>query len=180
MQSDSIFLQVKEAGEKIKVFTERLSASDHLTSGEAEEFIGEVEKLYRILSVYAHATKKHELAGDLQVHMKIMQNVSNIETTAVAEKIVEEKKEERPVEIKKEEPATIRQIELSINNKFRIANELFSQNQQEFLAALQQLNSISTMGEAQRYLDSLKEVYKWKEENPLVKSFYALVHKRFS
>jgi hypothetical protein len=180
MGADTILLQVKEATEKVRVHTDRLRSEDHLTLADTEDLLKEIEKLYRILAVYAHTIQKQEITGDLQVHMKIMQNVSNIETSAVVEKIIEEKQEEKPVEPIKEEKVVLRQIELSINNKFRIANELFAQNQQEFLAALQQLNSINTMAEVDRYLESLRQVYKWKEENPLVKSFYALVHKRFS
>jgi hypothetical protein len=112
--------------------------------------------------------------------MKIMQMASNAETTAATEKIAEPVKEEKKEVAPAEKDGMIRKIELSINNKFRIANELFEQNQQEFQAAFQQLNSINTWEEALHYLESLKQIYKWKDENPLVKNFYALVQKRFS
>jgi hypothetical protein len=182
MRADTIYLQVREAAEKISVHTARLQTEDHLTYEETEELIGEVEKLYRVLSVYSHLVKKQEMTGDLQVHMKIMQTVSDIESNVAAEKIVETPKEEKKTEQPREEKGNpiLRQIELSINNRFRIANELFAQNQAEFQAAMQQLNSISSQPEASRYLESLKDIYKWKDENPLVKSFYALVQKRFS
>lgn len=180
MQREFILARMKEAAEKIKINIDQLEKEGHFTHEEAEEFLNEVEKLYRNLSVYSHSLKNQEIAGDLKVHMKIMQNVSNIETSAIAEKIIEPVKEEKPVEIKIDNGVILRKIELSINNRFRIANELFSQNQLEFEAALQQLNSISTVNEAERYLDSLKQLYNWKEENPLVKSFYAVVQKRFA
>lgn len=184
MQKEFILNQLKEASEKVKGYISRFEADNHFTHAEAEEFLQEVQKLYRNLSVYEHSLRNNEIAGDLNVHLKIMQTVSGIEANAAAEKIIEHVKEEKPLsqpEIKKEETATmLRTIELSINNKFRIANELFGQSQIEFQAALQQLNSINTPEEAGRYLDSLKQVYAWKDENPLVKSFYALVQKRFA
>ncbi len=183
MQREFILAQMKEASERIKMYIEQLETENHFTHAEVEEFLLQTQKLFRNLSVYEHALKNDEIAGDLKVHLKIMQTVSTNETNAVTEKIVEpvkEIKQEIPVERKSEESGVLRTIELSINNKFRIANELFAQNQQEFHAALQQLNSITTQDEAGRYLDSLKQVYNWKDENPLVKSFYALVQKRFA
>jgi hypothetical protein len=183
MQREIILNQLKEAAARVKGYISQLETENHFTHSEAAEFLVQVEKLYRNLSVYEHSLKDDELASDLKVHLKIMQTVNNIESSVVAEKIteaVEEVKQEIPEEIKKPEGAILKTIELSINNKFRIANELFAQSQIEFQAALQQLNTISSPDEAGRYLDSLKQVYNWKDENPLVKSFYALVQKRFS
>jgi len=183
MQREFILSRMREASDKIKIYIHQLETENHFTHADAEEFLQQVEKLYRNLSVYEHSLKDNEIASDLKVHLKIMQTVSNIETNAVAEKIIDpvkEVKHEIPAEIKSEESGILRTIELSINNKFRIANELFAQNQQEFQAALQQLNLMTTQEEAGRYLDSLKQVYNWKDENPLVKSFYALVQKRFA
>jgi hypothetical protein len=184
MQREFILSQMKEASAKIKEHIRQLEAESHFTHAEAEEFLRQVEKLYRHLSVYEHSLKNNEIAGDLHVHLKIMQSVSPTETGDTVEKTEEPAKEEvKPTvaeEIKASEGPLPRAIELSINNKFRIANELFTQNQSEFQAALQQLNSISSQEEAARYLDSLKQVYNWKDENPLVKSFYALVYKRFA
>jgi hypothetical protein len=183
MQKEFILNQLKEAAAKVKGYIAQLESDEHFIHTEAEEFLVQVEKLYRNLSVYEHSLKNSELAGDLKVHLKIMQTVTNIESSAVAEKISEpvaEEKQEMPVKSKKEDTGVLKTIELSINNKFRISNELFAQSQIEFQAALQQLNSMSSSEEAGRYLDSLKHVYNWKDENPLVKSFYALVQKRFS
>ncbi len=180
MQREFILAQMKEAAEKVKINIDQLEKEGHFTHEEAEVFLVQVEKLYRNLSVYSYALKNQEVASDLKVHMKIMQNVTSIEANVVSEKIIEPVREEKAVEVKNVDSAILRKIELSINNRFRIANELFSQNQLEFEAALQQLNSISTINEAERYLNSLRQVYKWKEENPLVISFYALVRKRFA
>lgn len=187
MQKEYILAQIREAAERVKTYIHQLENDGHFSHPEAEEFLRQTEKLYRNLSVYEHSLKNNDLAGDLKVHLKIMETVTNIENSAVAENIIEPVKEikQEVTEAVNTTPPdntviTLRTIELSINNRFRVANELFNQNQQEFQAALQQLNSIHSPGEAARYLDSLKQVYKWKDENPLVKSFYAVVQKRFT
>lgn len=176
----AVLEHIREEAQKMKHYLHQLENDQHLTSAEAHELLGHVENMYRNLCVYAHTLKNHELSGDLQVHMKIMQTVS-AEKDVAAEKVVEPLKEVKEEKVAPLEEGTIlRKIELSINNRFRIANELFNQNQLEFNAAFQQLNSINTLEGALRYLESLKQVYNWKEENPLVKNFYALVQKRFA
>jgi len=177
----AVLEHIREEAQKMKQYLQQLENDQHLTSAEAHELLGHVENMYRNLCVYAHTLKNHELSADLQVHMKIMQTVS-AENNVVAEKVVEPGKEVKQEEkvTPLEEGTILRKIELSINNKFRIANELFNQNQLEFNAAFQQLNSINTIEGALRYLESLKQVYNWKDENPLVKNFYALVQKRFA
>jgi len=181
MQNEAILAHIKEEVVKAKRYFQQLENDQHLTAAEAQELLEQVEKIYRNLCVYAHSIKNHELTGDLQVHMKIMQTVT-MENNVVAEKVVEAvketKKEEQTPSV--QDSVILRKIELSINNRFRIANELFNQNQAEFNAAFQQLNTINSWEEAQRYIESLKQVYKWKDDNSLVKNFYALVQKRFS
>ena len=103
------------------------------------------------------------------------------------EPVVETKKEEikiqEPVVQKVEAPQTpinTKRIELGINDKYRIQNELFAKNEKEFKIAIEQLNSLSSWDLANDYLNGLKSIYNWKENDPLVKSFYALAQKRFS
>src|SRR6185437_11106122 len=148
-------------------------------------------KLYRRLSVYAHLLKTQEESADMKVHLKIMQSVPVAEEPAVTEKVVnptpelkfEEKIEEKAEEIvsvSTEENLSLKKIEFSINDRFRVINELFAQSQHEFQAALQQLNSIYTLDETLFYLNSLKQIYNWKDDNQLVKTLYSLANKRFS
>lgn len=183
MQSETVLKHIREEAEKIKGFLLQLESDPHLTADEASNFLSHIERIYRGLAAYTYMVKNQEMGSDLQVHMKIMQTVAGIENNVAAELVNEtpppEQKEEKAVDRDLGEVA-LRKIELSINNKFRISNELFNQSQLEFNAALQQLNSMNTQEEAMRYLDSLKQIYKWKDENPLVKNFYALVQKRFS
>jgi hypothetical protein len=191
MQRDLVIQQLKEEAKKVEQHLLQLQQDEQLTRAEAEQFLSDVEKLYRNLAVYAYMMKNQ---GDLQVHLKIMQSVPPIETPPVIEKkeepvqltieeplhlTIEEKVEEIISTTTKENPA-LKRIEFSINDRFRVINELFFQSQQEFQAALQQLNAISTLDESIFYLDSLQEIYNWKKDNDLVKTIYILVNKRFS
>lgn len=180
MHKEAVLAHIKQESERARRYFQQLENDEHLTADEVHELLNHVEKLYRNLCVYAHCLKSHELSGDLQVHMKIMQAVAE-EDNVAAETVIElaEEKNDGQPKTQTSDTVILRKIELSINNKFRIANELFNQNQLEFNAAFQQLNSINTHEEALRYLESLKQVYKWKDDNPLVKNFYALVQKRF-
>jgi hypothetical protein len=180
MHKEAVLAHIKEEAAKARKYFEQLGNDEHLTAAEVQELLDHVEKLYRNLAVYAHCLRSHELTGDLAVHMKIMQTVAEENSVAAETAVgITEKNEDGESANPVQDTVILRKIELSINNRFRIANELFNQNQLEFNAALQQLNSINSLEEARRYLESLRHVYKWKDENPLVKNFYALVQKRF-
>jgi hypothetical protein len=194
MQRDFVIQQLKEEAKKVEKHLLQLEQDELLTRVEAELFLSDVEKLYRNLSVYAHVLKTQ---GDLQVHLKIMQSVPKVEEAkeggvialeipVVPEKVAEkapeinfEEKKEESIPVSNEENLDLKKIEFSINDRFRVINELFFQSQQEFQAALQQLNSINTLEETQFYLESLKQIYNWKDDNQLVKTLYSLANKRF-
>ncbi|HWY36396.1 MAG TPA: hypothetical protein VNX68_17255 [Nitrosopumilaceae archaeon] len=72
-----------------------------------------------------------------------------------------------------------KKIEIGINDKYRILNELFDQQQIEFNVVIEQLNVTENWEEAEIYLGSLLEIYGWKVDNELVKTLYSLVQKRF-
>lgn len=209
MQLDKLKQKLKEEAEKIRFHLQKLEEGEHLTSAETEEFLQQSEKLYRHLSAYHYLLKSKETANtDMQVHLKIMQTVTAISEQQTADsekhsqspgqegvmgddKIIIPKQETENGEEKKQNidknlhaevtnPKELKNIEFSINDKFRMVNELFSQNQKEFQTVLQQLNSTDNMEEAEHYFNSLKDIYGWKDTNTLVKSLYMAVQKRFS
>ena len=192
MQRDFVIQQLKEEAKKVEKHLLQLEQDEQFTHAEAEQFLSDVEKLYRRLSVYAHLLKTQEESADMKVHLKIMQSVPPpAEEPAVTEKVIEptpelnfeEKIEEKVEEIAPvlaEENLSLKKIEFSINDRFRVINELFAQSQHEFQAALHQLNSIYTLDETFFYLNSLKQIYNWKDDNQLVKTLYSLANKRFS
>ena len=193
MQRDFVIQQLKEEAKNVDQHVTQLLQNESLTQAEAEQFLSDVEKLYRNLSVYAHVLKTQ---GNLQVHLKIMQSVPLVEepvapiipivavtpekTTEPAPDINFEEKKEGISPTSHEEITSFKKIEFSINDRFRVINELFFQNPKEFETAFQQLNSINTLDETLFYLDSLKQIYNWKDDNQLVKNLYSLANKRFS
>jgi hypothetical protein len=74
----------------------------------------------------------------------------------------------------------IPKLSVSINDKFRLINELFASNANEYNIAIEQLNNVGTKEEADTYLKGLKSIYHWDEENEMVKRLIAMNHKRFS
>lgn len=74
----------------------------------------------------------------------------------------------------------IPKLAININDKFRLINELFSSNANEYSIAIEQLNNVSTREEADTYLKGLKNIYHWDEENEMVKRLIAMNQKRFS
>lgn len=73
-----------------------------------------------------------------------------------------------------------KRLEIGINDKFRMINELFAQSNVEYTTAIEQLNVCSSLEESETYLNSLKALYNWKSESPIVKTIYALNQKRFA
>lgn len=73
-----------------------------------------------------------------------------------------------------------KRLEIGINDKFRMINELFAQNNVEYSTAIEQLNACSSIEESENYLNNLKALYSWKNDAPIVKTIYALNQKRFA
>ena len=69
---------------------------------------------------------------------------------------------------------------IGINEKFQFINELFDGNMKEYTVAVDQINSFSSLTEAESYIANLKEVYKWKPDNHIADNFKELVERRFA
>jgi hypothetical protein len=74
----------------------------------------------------------------------------------------------------------VKKLEIGINDKFRMINELFSQSNVEYTTAIEQLNICSSLEESENYLNNLMDLYNWKNESPIVKTLYAINQKRFA
>ena len=69
---------------------------------------------------------------------------------------------------------------IGINEKFQFINELFEGNMKEYNVAVDQINSFSSLPEAQSYVANLEEVYKWQADNLIAANFKELVERRFA
>ncbi len=90
-------------------------------------------------------------------------------------------------EIKTAEPPPISPIpsipllplNIGLNDKFRFIRELFEGNTQEYTIAINQLNSMTNKVEALMYIDSLKNIYRWEDDQESFVSFLEIINKRF-
>lgn len=201
MQKKILTEKLQEQATVLKKLLPQLEELPVFEEKEIDSLLNETESLVRLLAAYKFLVSNTE-KKDIDVHIKIMQTLNKQEETkAVTETVIatdeakteikipaepnEPVKPEQQLIEKKEEKepeSTVisrKKIELGINDKYRIINELFEQSNQEFSAALEQLNMIETYEDATTYLESLKNLYSWKTEHPLVKLLYSLVQKRF-
>ncbi len=93
--------------------------------------------------------------------------------------IKEEKKFEKITKVSKTAISDIKSA-IGINDKFQFTNELFQGNAEEYLIAIQQLNSSDNFESAMTYFLSLKLLYNWNMENETVIRLLDLVNRRFS
>ena len=139
-------------------------------------------------------------AENSESHTNTQPNMPNEVPTKV-EPIIEEKKTEEVVPIQKvaevipevkQELSTVfnediltatisnyPKFSVNINDKFRFINELFAGNPTEYNMAMEQLNSVNSSIEASAYLEELKKLYHWQNDNEMVKKITDLVQKRF-
>lgn len=175
--------QINELAPTLELFVEE---SIQPSVSDCDSLQQQLTKLFETISVYKYNKQEKEISPSFNIHSKI----SNIEP--IAEK-KEEPKEVLLEEIKntlednitpiiedKTQPRSNQALLVGINDKFRFINELFSQNSGEYNVAIEQLGNVNSWGEAEIYLNSLKELYGWKENSEVVNYLYALVKKRFA
>lgn len=69
---------------------------------------------------------------------------------------------------------------IGINDKFRFINELFQGNAKEYAAVIEQLNAIQSPDEAEAFLNSIRAIYEWKDDNAAVEEFVETVQRRYA
>ncbi len=150
----------------------------------------QINNLEELIAIYKHLKLNKEISPSFNLHAKVSEKelIAKIEDESPQEVVEIKQPEEINMElketivesIKEEIPFVSKTISVGINDKFRFVNELFSQNTSEYAIALEQLNTVRSLHEAETYLNSLKNLYTWQENNEVVKLFYTLVKKRFS
>mgnify|MGYP003336910910 CR=1 FL=1 len=196
--SNGKFILKKQAHKKIKLLNNRLQnfREENLDSAEdLAAILNEIRQAEQVITVLEYHVLNNEISSDLAMHLKVMENTDNDthkpepasaiqdSTQASLPEKTEIRQEADSVEIKPplvSGAKSVGKIEFSINDRFRIINELFSQNTQEFSVALQQLNATENWQDAQHYLTGLIGLYHWDEERDTYKILYRAVQKRFS
>lgn len=96
------------------------------------------------------------------------------------EKLQETVREDKSLASKlQKKPITDLKLAIGINEKFQFVNELFGGNMTEYNIAINQVNICGSREEAEAYLDTLRDLYKWKPDDETVMAFSDLVERRF-
>lgn len=192
MQTDFLSKQLNSSLHELKKAIEDFEQHQSPGNSIAEQLHYAITQTNKLVSAYLVLNEHKKNSSEIEVHSTTTHVVS------VAEVIeVEKVKIEEPVEVIEAQnvvlepipavgikPEVIERISfpklnININDKFRFINELFSGNANEYQMAIEQLNATTNMHEATVFLNGLKEIYDWKEDNELVKSLMNLVAKRF-
>jgi hypothetical protein len=148
-------------------------------------------QLQENLAVYKYNKANKEISPSFSIHAKVSEKGAPQEIIEVTiPEVVTPPKQEEKAEVAqpfleaigleiKLEPKTIPPFTIGINDKFRLINELFKQNHSEYNVAIEQLSALKTWADTEIYLNSLKSLYNWNDDNEVVIYFFSLSKKRF-
>lgn len=133
------------------------------------------------LSVYKYLKQHKEISPNYHLHVKVSEHITpeiindtqnEIALTPQTPSTNSSHKEENP-QTKKVE------FKIGINDKFRFINDLFNQSQVEFNVAVEQINNLQHLDEANNYLNALSKLYNWKAQSETTQHFSQLVRNAF-
>ncbi len=186
MANDKVLSMMREQIRELLKTLEQFRDPDvHPGASDCEELQNKLHKLQDNLAVYKHQRLNQEVSPSFNIHARVSEEVKvqDIPESSVHVQANESKLSPPAAEIppptKTPAPKLHAPIVVGINDKFRFINELFSQNPAEFNIAVEQLSALQTWNESELYLNSLKSLYTWKEQQDVVKHFYSIVKRRF-
>jgi len=192
MQTDFLSQQLNSSLQDLKYAIEEFEKHAPPSNKIAENLHHAITQTNKIVSTFLVLKEYKEVVSEIETHSTSTNVVSSVEVYEVENlkieelvEVIEEKnvvsESIQTVELKPEviERISFPKLNININDKFRFINELFSGNANEYQMAIEQLNSATHLSEANIFLDGLKNIYAWKEDNELVKSLKNLVSKRF-
>ena len=69
---------------------------------------------------------------------------------------------------------------IGINDRYQFVKELFEGSAQEFDIAVNQINNMADEDELNNYINGLKGIYNWSEEEAVTGNFISLVQSKFA
>jgi predicted nucleic acid-binding Zn-ribbon protein len=177
MSAEKAFEQLKRAAIEVKAMLIDIDENIHPSVNEIDKLNTKVNDLSEQIAIYKYLKSQKELSPSFNLHLKVMENTVDAKHEA-AETLKDE------ISLRSETITQtimeVKKIELSLNDKFRIINELFKQSTTECNLAIEQLNNITNLEDSQAYLQELKKLYFWKDEEEMYKRLFQLNQKRFS
>jgi hypothetical protein len=147
--------------------------------------------LQESIAIYKYQKLNKELSPSFNIHAKVSEKEAEqnkveaaipVKTDILTLEVKVDKSENLMQALSTDLPKQSKKIpalSIGINDKFRFTKELFAQNHSEYSIALEQLNNLKNWNDTEIYLNSLKNLYEWKENNEVVKYFYSIAKKRF-
>ena len=194
MQTDLLFKQLTSSLAELKLAIEKFEKHSPPSATYVSLLHNAITQSNKLVSAYLVLKEHHEVSPELNLHLKLMEVVSPIESVEVVKtnleepfEVVEEKliiqqpvKLIEPIDEVVIQPNNYPKLNININDKFRFISELFSANSNEYNIAIEQLNSANSKEDAMAYFNGLKGIYLWTDDNELVKTLNTLIEKRFS
>lgn len=195
MQTDILLKQIQQHIQRVKQGLEEFEAAIQPDSEMSEALNNELNNLGKLVGAYSFIKQQQEISPRLDLHMKVSEKLQSPETREEPQKeetqpvkqpVIPEMKHTAHVPdvqpVKTEQSGQQNEypkINVSINDKFRFINDLFKSNAVEYGIAIEQINSIGNWHDTQVYLNGLKHIYGWDEDNEMVKKIFSLGQKRF-
>ena len=190
MQTDFLSKQLHSSLNDLKKAIEEFEKHSAPSKSMDEQLHYAITQTNKLVSAYLVLKEYNEGSLEIEAQATITNVVSPVDVMEEPkieipiENIEESKVVLEPIQTPQIEPVVVEKasfpkLNININDKFRFINELFSGNANEYQIAIDQLNATTNMHEATVFLNGLKDIYSWKEENELVKNLMSLVAKRF-
>jgi hypothetical protein len=181
MTADKAFEHLKLAALEVKSLLIDIDENIHPTVDEVEKLEAKINILRDQIVIYKFLQSQKELSPSFNIHLKVMEKVSNVTPSdTVATSTIKEAAKDIVSDEHIEGTVTVsRKLEMGLNDKFRIINELFKQSTTEFNLAMEQLNLLDTPDKSEAYLNELKKLYSWKDNHELTQRIFQLNQKRF-
>ncbi len=182
MGSDKVLSKMREqVGELMKTLEEFSDKNVQPGASDCEKLQNQLCRLQDNLAVFKYQRLNQEVSPSFNIHARVSEEVKPEVPEAKKDHGIKPTPEiSEPVIASKGAPQKFHTpIVVGVNDKFRFINELFSQNPAEFNIAIEQLSALQNWSESELYLNSLKSLYAWKEQQDVVKHLYSIVKRRF-
>jgi hypothetical protein len=181
MTTEKAFEQMKLAALEVKSLLIDIDENIHPSVDEIEKLAKAVDSLSQELIIYKFLQTQKELSPSFNLHLKVMEKANSVTPTdTIATSVIKETANAIASDHIEGTVNVARKIEMGLNDKFRMINELFNKSTTEFNLAVEQLNLFDSLEKSQTYLEELKKLYAWKDDNELTIRFFQLNQKRFA
>jgi uncharacterized protein YqgV (UPF0045/DUF77 family) len=186
MDKNQIRKDIESLIDNIKEHFDNALDHDHIPQLELETIVNKIEKLHQKAIIFHYLNEKHHEVDRTHKNIEPVADTSSTEPqqtdlfgSAIAPKQPAQTitKSTSQAEKKTESISDINTA-IGINEKFQFINELFEGNMNEYTAAINQLNNYTSFSEAEAYLNSVKGIYKWNDDQPMVEKFMSIVKRK--